>query len=65
MLGALLGASRFVVVIGESTAGKTRLTYEVMRSRLPDHVFIRSAPAELGEALALALRQRDSVIWLG
>jgi hypothetical protein len=64
VLGDLVGVSRFVVVIGESTAGKTRLAYEVMRSRLPGHVFIRPTPAELEEALALALRHRDSVIWL-
>jgi eukaryotic-like serine/threonine-protein kinase len=64
MLGDLVGVSRFVMVIGESTAGKSRLAYEVMRSRLPDHVFIRPAPAELEEALALALDHRDSVIWL-
>jgi eukaryotic-like serine/threonine-protein kinase len=64
VLGDLVGVSRFVVVIGESTAGKTRLAYEVMRSRLPGHVFIWPTPSELEEALALALRHRDSVIWL-
>jgi eukaryotic-like serine/threonine-protein kinase len=64
VLGDLVAVSRFVVVIGESTAGKTRLAYEVMRSRLPGHAFIRPAPSEVEEALALALRQRDSVIWL-
>ncbi|MEV5887851.1 tetratricopeptide repeat protein [Nonomuraea fuscirosea] len=60
-----LGQSRFVLVIGESTAGKSRAAYEAMRKRLPDHAFIRPAgKQDLPEALALAMRQRRCVVWL-
>jgi hypothetical protein len=37
----LLGMSRFILVVGESTAGKTRMAYEAMRARLPGHMFIQ------------------------
>jgi hypothetical protein len=64
-LGELLDVSRFVLVTGESTAGKTRLAYEAMRSRLPGHMLIwPGSKSELPEALALALDHRQSVVWL-
>jgi hypothetical protein len=39
-LAGLLGINRFVLIVGESTAGKSRMAHEAMRSQLPDHVFI-------------------------
>jgi tetratricopeptide (TPR) repeat protein len=60
-----LGASRFVLIIGESTAGKSRAAFEAMRTCLADHKFIRPAgKQDLPEALALAKRQRRCVVWL-
>nr|WP_062334045.1 hypothetical protein [Herbidospora sakaeratensis] len=60
-----LKTSRFVLVVGESTAGKSRAAYEAMRACLPGHVFIRPAGREdLPEALARAQRQRRCVVWL-
>jgi eukaryotic-like serine/threonine-protein kinase len=64
-LADLLDASRFVLVTGESTAGKTRLAYEAMRSRLPGHMLIWPGnKSELPEALVLALDYRQAVVWL-
>lgn len=55
----------FVLVVGDSTAGKTRLAYEAMRRVLPRHLFIRPrTPDALPAALALAKRKRRSVLWL-
>jgi hypothetical protein len=60
-----LSASRFVLVVGESTAGKSRAAYEAMRAKLPDHVLIRPQSREdLPAALALAEQHRQSVVWL-
>ena len=61
----LMGMSRFILVVGESTAGKTRMAYEAMRARLPGHMFIRpEGKHELAEALDLAEQHPDSVLWL-
>jgi tetratricopeptide (TPR) repeat protein len=61
---ALLGGG-FVLVVGDSTAGKTRLAYEAMRTCLPRHVCIRPrTPEALSAALALARRRRHSLVWL-
>ncbi|MER5381309.1 hypothetical protein ABT040_13645 [Streptomyces sp. NPDC002688] len=55
----------FVVVVGESTAGKSRAAFEAMRACLPDHMFIRprSRPG-LRAAVAVAQREGCCVIWL-
>lgn len=58
-------AGGFVLVVGDSTAGKTRLAYEAMRSCLPRHVCIRPmTPDALSDALDLARRKRRSIVWL-
>ncbi|MEV1240195.1 hypothetical protein [Nonomuraea sp. NPDC049750] len=60
-----LAVSRFVLVVGESTAGKSRAAYEAMRACLPDHTFIRPVgKPDLPQALDLARRRSKSVIWL-
>ncbi|XVQ09202.1 tetratricopeptide repeat protein [Spirillospora sp. CA-255316] len=62
---AALRRGGFVLVVGESTAGKTRAAYEAMRACLPDHVFVRPRSREdLPEALRSAARHRRSVVWL-
>ncbi|MFC4533524.1 hypothetical protein [Sphaerisporangium dianthi] len=60
-----LRASRFVLVVGESTAGKSRAAYEAMRACLPHHVFVRPpSRQDLRAALQVAGRRRRSVVWL-
>ncbi|MCX5172033.1 hypothetical protein ACK389_14115 [Streptomyces antibioticus] len=55
----------FVLVVGESAAGKTRLVYEVARSCFPRHAFVRpmTRPA-LAHAIKVASRRRRAVLWL-
>ena len=65
VLEDLLGVSRFVLVVGESTAGKSRMAYEAMRSRLPGHVFIHpQGKHDLADALQVAGQHRQGVLWL-
>jgi hypothetical protein len=60
-----LRVSRFILVVGESTAGKSRMAYEAMRSCLADHVFIRPrSRRDLPAALERAGQYRRSVVWL-
>ncbi|MET7575317.1 tetratricopeptide repeat protein [Streptomyces sp. NPDC005492] len=55
----------FVVVVGESTAGKSRAAFEAMRACLPDHAFIRprNRPG-LRAAVEAVQRERRCVVWL-
>ncbi|WP_423834302.1 tetratricopeptide repeat protein [Streptomyces manipurensis] len=60
-----LGRSGFVLLVGESTAGTSRLAYEVARSLYPRHAFVRPLTrAALPAALRAAARRRRSVLWL-
>ncbi|MFD9356628.1 hypothetical protein [Streptomyces sp. NPDC060031] len=60
-----LDRAPFVLVVGESTAGKTRLAYEVARTRYPRHAFVRPlSRAALPEAVRIAARRRRAVLWL-
>ncbi|MER6816254.1 hypothetical protein ABT299_43915 [Spirillospora sp. NPDC000708] len=60
-----LRSGGFVLVVGESTAGKTRAAFEAMRVCLPDHVFVRPLSRdELAGALDAAARHDKSVLWL-
>ena len=55
----------FVLVVGDSTAGKTRLAYEAMRVCLPSHVcVVPDGPDTLRAALTAAKVNRPSVLWL-
>ncbi|QYA98985.1 tetratricopeptide repeat protein [Streptomyces anulatus] len=57
--------SGFVLVVGESTAGKTRLAYEVARLCFPRHAFVRPlARPALAHAVRIARRRRRAVLWL-
>lgn len=60
-----LRAGGFVLIVGDSTAGKTRLAYEAMRQCLPRHVCVRPlTPEALPDALRIARRKRRAVLWL-
>jgi hypothetical protein len=60
-----LGKGGFVLVVGDSTAGKTRLAYEAMRACLPSHVCVSpDGPHSLRAALTAAKVHRPSVLWL-
>ncbi|MBT2468275.1 tetratricopeptide repeat protein [Streptomyces sp. ISL-66] len=64
-LHAALEEARFVLVVGESTAGKTRLAYEVARARYPRHAFVRPlSRTALPEAVRISSRRRRAVLWL-
>ncbi|MFF9623278.1 tetratricopeptide repeat protein [Streptomyces griseosporeus] len=64
-LRAALAEGGFVLVVGESTAGKTRLAYEVARSLWPRHLFVRPLTGTaLAAAVEVARRRRRAVLWL-
>jgi uncharacterized protein DUF397/tetratricopeptide repeat protein len=55
----------FVVVIGDSTAGKTRAAYEVLRATLPDHFLIAPVGREaLETAVPVVAEHKRCVVWL-
>ncbi|MFI5617071.1 tetratricopeptide repeat protein [Streptomyces sp. NPDC051567] len=62
---ALTGGSRFVLVVGEPGAGRTRLAYEVTRALHPRHAFVHPLTrAALPGAVRAAARRRRAVLWL-
>jgi hypothetical protein len=62
---AALKAGGFVLIVGDSTAGKSRLAYEAMRACLPRHVCVRPIDsAALVAAIVVAKQKRRSVLWL-
>lgn len=55
----------FIVVVGDSTAGKSRAAFEAAHTCLADHVFIRPADRRsVPAALAASQRVRRCVVWL-
>jgi hypothetical protein len=55
----------FVLLIGESTAGKSRMAYEAIRVLLPDHALIVPAGREaLADLVNVVREQRRCVVWL-
>ncbi|WP_051734547.1 MULTISPECIES: tetratricopeptide repeat protein [Streptomyces] len=60
-----LGRAGFVLLVGESTAGKSRLAHEVARALFPRHAFVRPlGRAALPQALRVAGTRRRAVLWL-
>ncbi|MFI9809904.1 tetratricopeptide repeat protein [Streptomyces sp. NPDC052301] len=65
LLREALTQGGFVLIVGESTAGKTRLAYEVARSLFPRHAFVRPLTrTALAAAIEVARRRRRAVLWL-
>lgn len=55
----------FVLLSGESTAGKTRVAYEAMRRVLPDHHLVAPASREaVRTVVETVVDQRRCVVWL-
>ncbi|MBN6040349.1 hypothetical protein [Amycolatopsis sp. 195334CR] len=55
----------FVLIVGESTAGKSRAAYEAIHELLPDHRLIVPGNREaVGVAIAAILDSSRSVLWL-
>lgn len=60
-----LKTDRFVLIVGDSTAGKTRAAYEAMRCAFPGHRLIQPAGKEaLAIAIETARETPTSVLWL-
>ncbi|MFF5010894.1 tetratricopeptide repeat protein [Streptomyces phaeochromogenes] len=60
-----LASGGFVLLVGESTAGKSRAAYEAMQAALSDHTLIAPrSRAVLPEAIELAVRLPRCVLWL-
>ncbi|MGW6523987.1 tetratricopeptide repeat protein [Streptomyces sp. NPDC054962] len=54
----------FVLIVGASTAGKSRLAYEAMRVSVPDFILLQSRPSEDLQALSLTVgTARRCVVW--
>ncbi|MER5905141.1 tetratricopeptide repeat protein [Streptomyces mirabilis] len=54
----------FVLIVGDSTAGKSRLAYEAMRVAVPDFVLLQARPSEDLQALSSAVSEaRRCVVW--
>jgi eukaryotic-like serine/threonine-protein kinase len=55
----------FVLIVGDSTAGKSRLAYEAMRVAVPDFVLLQAQPSQDLTALSCAVSTaRCCVVWL-
>ena len=64
-LAGMLRRDRFVLLVGESTAGKSRAGYELIRSELPGYRVVQPSRRDTAAAAAgLAARTRRSVLWL-
>ncbi|MGH3701603.1 MAG: hypothetical protein ACRDQY_19480 [Pseudonocardiaceae bacterium] len=64
-LGAAVARGGFVLLAGDSTAGKTRMAYEAIRALCPDHVLMAPASREsLAMIVPVVLEQRRCVVWL-
>ncbi|WP_146058918.1 tetratricopeptide repeat protein [Actinomadura rubteroloni] len=64
-LRAALAAPGFVLLVGDSTAGKTRAAFEAMRAVLPDHRLVMPVRRDgVAAAVAEAMTLRHCVLWL-
>ncbi|MFE0232189.1 tetratricopeptide repeat protein [[Kitasatospora] papulosa] len=54
----------FVLIVGESTAGKTRLAYEALLTLRPNHAFACPTPSGLSSLLPTVQKEKRCVVWL-
>lgn len=65
LLKQALRRDRFLLLVGESTAGKSRAAYELVRAELPGHRLVQpSGRASVQAAAELAADTPQSVLWL-
>jgi eukaryotic-like serine/threonine-protein kinase len=61
----LLDREQFVLLVGESTAGKSRAAYELIRRRLPGHRLVQPASrSEVQSAAGCVAATPQTVLWL-
>jgi tetratricopeptide (TPR) repeat protein len=64
-LRELLAAGGFVLLVGDSTAGKTRMAFEALHATLPDHSLIAPDGMDaIPDAVSQAADERRCVLWL-
>jgi tetratricopeptide (TPR) repeat protein len=60
-----LAGNAFVVIVGDSLAGKSRAAYEALRAALPNHTLVAPNSRDaLPHALGAARTERRCVLWL-
>jgi tetratricopeptide (TPR) repeat protein len=65
LLRRRMATAGFVLLVGDSTAGKTRTVAEAVATALPAHTLIAPVGREgLAEAVSFAARRHASVLWL-
>jgi tetratricopeptide (TPR) repeat protein len=65
LLRRRMATAGFVLLIGDSTAGKTRTAAESVATALPAHTLIAPVGRDgLAEAVSYAAQRRESVLWL-
>jgi tetratricopeptide (TPR) repeat protein len=64
-LAEQLAAGGFVLLVGDSAAGKTRTAFQAVRSTLPDHTLIAPVSVDaIGTAVRHAADKQRCVLWL-
>lgn len=63
-LAGLLRPGRFVLVVGDAAAGKTRLAWEAVSAALGRYRLFAPAPPQVEETVARVGEARRSVLWL-
>jgi hypothetical protein len=62
---ALSAGEGFVLLVGESTAGKSRLAYEVMRQHFPKYrLVVPDSRESMARLVDIVVRLRRVVVWL-
>lgn len=64
-LNSAISSKSFVLLVGESTAGKSRLAYEAVRELLPDHRLVEPSGRDaVTAAVDATLDSPQAVLWL-
>jgi hypothetical protein len=59
-----IASGGFMLIVGESTAGKSRLAFEAMKAAVPEHMLFHARPTQDLRALAARVAAtRNCVVW--